>query len=139
MSLGCLKLKGYYSFEKTNVLLDMKDLVKNEKKNKIFIEQRIMLMQYTRYHALSRITLAFIGLSTLAMNGVEEDSTSKEGIFPIGLGFAFWHGAASLVVVVHLSSYPIHAKMSGGFFLHAILAIGFTLFCIYGPAGEIEV
>jgi hypothetical protein len=127
--LGSFKLRGYYLFEKKEVLLDLNDI--DNKKNKRYVENRIKLMQYTRYHALSRMTLGFIGLFAVSFDGVD-GQTSSGGLLSLGLGFAFWHSAACLVVIVHLSSYPEHAFITKSFFLHFILAAGFLCFCLYG-------
>jgi hypothetical protein len=134
--LGCLKLKGYYSFEKRDVLHDLKDIAEKNEKNRSYVEQRVKLMQYTRYHALSRMSLALIAFAAVAMNGVDGRSKSTGGLLPLGLGFCFWHGSASLVVIVHLLTYPDHAKISGAFFIHVLLTFGFAAFCIFGPGGK---
>ena len=70
--LGASKLRGYFTFEKRDVLQDLQDL--RNKKNKRYVENRIRLMQYTRYHALSRITLALIGLFAVAFDGVDGET-----------------------------------------------------------------
>ena len=133
--LGASKLRGYFTFEKRDVLQDLQDL--RNKKNKRYVENRIRLMQYTRYHALSRITLALIGLFAVAFDGVDGE-TGNGGLLALGLGFAFWHSAACLVVIVHLSSYPDHARMTSTFFLHFFLALGFGAFCLYGKGAVIS-
>ena len=134
MALGAAKLQGYYNFEKREVIRDLNDL--KDKKNKVFVEQRVKLMQYTRYHALSRIGMALIAIFAVAFDGVEGTSVTG-GLLPMGLGFAFWHFGAALVVIVHLSSYPDHAKITGAFFVHLLLAAGFTAFCVYGTGAKI--
>ena len=95
------------------------------------MEERIKLMQYTRYHGLSRMALGFIGLFAVVFDGVE-GVQSTGGLLALGLGFAFWHASACLVVVVHLSSYPDHATLTSTFFIHLLLAVGFGAFCLYG-------
>jgi hypothetical protein len=136
LALGAMKLQGYYNFEKGEVIRDLKDLKDGDKKNKMYVEQRVKLMQYTRYHGLSRMALGLIAILAVAFDGVEGTSVTG-GLLPLGLGFTFWHGSAALVVIVHLSTYPDHAKITGTFFVHLLLAAGFAAFCVYGTGAKI--
>ena len=71
LALGAMKLQGYYNFEKGEVIRDLKDLKDGDKKNKMYVEQRVKLMQYTRYHGLSRMALGLIAILAVAFDGVE--------------------------------------------------------------------
>ena len=122
--LGGRKLKGWYAFEKD---IARRDLEKRGD-GSVARKQRVKLMQYTRYHAASRLSLALLGALPLVKSWNASDSENLQGSVAasdeILLPLAFWHVLATAIQVWGISMDG--ATPTPTFWLHFALAAAFV-------------